>query len=152
MSDPSVGSNSKLAKISAIIFSVVVLVGFIVIIPYVQRTIEGPRVELVEGSVRESLSAVEGSVCTWAVSFAVAVPNRPPGHIWVLDAEVDDVPVGPPGRSNVVTGRIFEALPIDLTYALEPCPDSLEAIDHGTIEITYRIKNQRSPKTKDLGF
>lgn len=152
MSDPSVGSNSKLAKTSAVIFSVVVLVGFIIIIPFVQRAIEGPRVELVEGSVREALSPVEDSTCVWTVSFGVTVPNRPPGHIWVLDAEVDDPPVGPPGRSNIVTGRIFESLPVELTYALRPCPASVEAIDHGPIEVTYRIKNQQSPKTKNLDF
>jgi len=152
MSDPSVGSNSKLAKTAAIIFSVVVVAGFIIIIPFVQRAIEGPRVELVEGSIRESLSIVEDSACVWTVSFGVSVPNRPPGHIWVLDAEVDDLPLGPPGRSNIVTGRIFEPLPVELTYALEPCPASVEAIDHGPIEVTYRIKNQRSPNTKKLEF
>jgi len=152
MSDPSVGSNSRLAKISAIAFFVVVLVGFIFVIPFVQKTIEGPRVELVEGSVRENLGVLADSTCSWTVGFELEVPNRPAGHIWVLDAEVNDLPPGPPGRSNFVTGRIFESLPIELTYALNPCPPSVEAIEHGPIEVTYRIRNQRAPKTKNLGF
>jgi len=152
MSDPSIGSNSKVARISATVFAVVVLVAFVWAIPFVQKAIEGPRVELVEGSLSENLSDLDGSTCVWTVSFGVSVPNRPEGQIWVLDTEVSALPPGPPGRSNIVTGRIFESLPIELTYALNPCPASLDEIDHGPIEVTYRIKNQRSEKTKNLSF
>jgi len=152
MSDPSVGTNSNVAKIAAIVFAVVVLGGIAVAFPNLMELFEREKVEIVKGSITETLEPLDGAGCVWTVNFAIHSPNRPEGHIWVLDANID---LGQPGRaavSNHVDGRVWEFLPAELGYELDECPATLDEVEHGKIEIVYRKKGQRSPNTSRYSF
>lgn len=150
MSDPGVGTNTKIAKVAAGIFSVVVVVGAVIIIPKIMSAFEGPKVELVQGSIVETLSEGEGDGCIWTVKFAVFSPNRPSGQIWVLDADVDVPPGVRPLQSNHIDGRIFDDYAGELSYTVNPCPASAQEFEHGELEVTYRMKNQRAPRSATM--
>lgn len=152
MSDPSVGSRTRVAMISAVVFFFVVLVGFAIVIPKIMKSFEGPRIELIDATLRETLDPIDDSACIWTVLFDVYSPNRPSGHIWILDADIDVSSGGTALTSNHVSGRIFDSFAGELAYALDPCPDSVQDVDHGRLEVTYRISNQRQPRTANLGF
>jgi len=152
MSDPSVGTSSNIAKFAAIGFAVVVLGGVAIAFPKLMELFEREKVEVVEGSVTETLEPLDGNACIWTVNFAIHSPNRPEGHIWVLDANID---LGQPGHeasTNHVDGRVWEFLDAELAYELDECPPTPDDVDHGKLEIIYRKKNQRSPNTSRHGF
>ncbi len=152
MTDPNVGSTTNVAKISAIVFVVVVAIGIAVIFPTLIKLFEAEKVELVDGSVSESLRADEGTACVWTVAFAVHSPNRPEGHVWVVDADIPLPGSGPALPESQTDGRIFATFPGTVSYRIDPCPASVDDIDHGDLEITYRKKNQRSTKTVSFGM
>ena len=151
MADPSVGTLSKPAIISAVVFVVVVLAGILLALPKLFDLFEREKVELVNGSVSERLEPTEGEKCLWTVSFAVFSPNRPPGHIWVVDVDVSvDQRVRP--LSPTGAGRVWERLDMSVAYEFTTCPAEVSDIDHGDLEVTYRRKNQRGLHEVKLGF
>lgn len=152
MSDPSVGTSSQAGKIAAIIFVVVVGLGIVIVLPVALSFFESERVELVDGEVRESLEPTGDGGCTYRVEFAVHSPNRPEGHVWVVDADVRLRRFAPLREDSVTEGRVFESLPAVLLYEMNPCPASVDDIDHGDLEVTYRKKNQQSTRTVRFGF
>ena len=152
MSDPNVGSSSNIAKFAAIAFAVIVLGGLAIAFPKLLELFEREKVGVVSGSVSETLEPLDGSACMWTVSFAINSPNRPEGHIWILDADID---LGQPGRAastNHVDGRVWEFLEAELAYELDDCPPSPGDVEHGKLEIIYRKKSQRSPNTTRVSF
>jgi hypothetical protein len=131
---------------------VVTAVGLAVVVPRVLKAFEGVKVELVDGSVSETLSPPDNTSCIWTVRFSVYSPNRPEGHIWLIDADIDLNSSGTALQSNHVDGRVWAAFPAELAYTLDPCPGTVDEVAHGQLELTYRIKNHRSPKTVNLGL
>jgi len=152
MSDPSVGSSSNIAKFSAIAFAVIVLGGLAIGFPKLLELFEKEKVGLVKGSVTETLEPLDGTTCVWTVNFAINSPNRPEGHIWVLDADINLSQEGRALSSNHVDGRVWEFLEGELAYELEVCPATPGDVEHGKIEIIYRKKNQRAPNTSRVSF
>lgn len=152
MADPGVGSSTRTAKIAAIIFVVVVVAGMAVVLPALIRLFEAEKVELVDGTLNEALRPTEGTACEWSVSFALHSPNRPDGHIWIVDADISVPGSGPALPDSQTDGRMWATFPAVVIYELDPCPASVDDVRHGDLEVTYRKKNQRSTKTVSFGL
>lgn len=150
--DPGWRKPATAFELIAVVVSVVIILGAFLWLLWQASAIGGEdhAVGLMDGSVVETLEPTDSGSCVWTVAFVLEAKTPASLRVQAIRINRSESSRTMTPLSTIPTGPLNDHAVGRLVYEFFTCPESIDDIDHGSLQVTYEVDRIR--RTAVFGF